>query len=98
ADEVDEPVARPHRPRVNPVVVGDVCELLGRDVHYGDVGVHRAVVVLAPVDLSLAVDGELCAVGGKRSAYTHVGADIPLDSAIDGYGVKLWHEVVASIG
>ncbi|MCI0347210.1 MAG: hypothetical protein L0221_17500, partial [Chloroflexi bacterium] len=64
AHEVDEPVAAPHRPAVESLEIGDIVELLRRDVHHSDVGLVGAAVVLAPVDLSVTIDGELRTVGG----------------------------------
>src|SRR5262249_39867335 len=96
-DKVNEPVAGPHRPRVDAIVVGNGGEFLCPDVHHRHICVHRPVVVLAPVDLTLSIDRQLCSVRGEAGAYSHVRSDVALDAAVHRDGVEPRHKVVAAI-
>ena len=59
-----------------PSKLGQVLEGLGGQVHHGHVALVGAAVVLPPVGLGLAVDGQLGAVGRVAAGDAHVGAGV----------------------
>ena len=97
AHEVDEAVPAPERPRVHSVETGHVLESLGGQVHDGDVALIGAAVILAPVRLGLAVDGQLGTVRRERAGDSHVGPGIAGQAAVDRDHIELAHEIFAAL-
>ena len=67
------------------VLVAELGELLGGQVHHPEVGGVAAAIVLARPDAGVAGEGQLGAVGRIAGPGAPIGGERPLDAAVDGH-------------
>ncbi len=97
AHEINKPVVPPHRPRIHSVERREIGKLFRRQIHYRHVRLIRAPIILAPVNLPLAIDRQLLSIRRIRPGDAHIRPRAALHPAVDPDGVQLAHEILAAL-